>query len=68
MSDLKNDVIPTPRLSELVNAEGDIVYRRRFHSEIIIIRRDEVERMLAGKELNDTTVWEIIQKTCQDEK
>lgn len=58
---MKQAVLAVPRLAELVNAEGDIVYRLRYHDEISIIRKAEIERLLAGKELNDTTVWEVIQ-------
>jgi hypothetical protein len=61
IDDLKNDVKPAPRLSDLLNAEGDIVYRKLYTPTVVIIHKEEIARLLDGRELNDTTVWEVIQ-------
>lgn len=60
-NELKTLIKPAPRLSELMNAQGDIVYRKLYTRDVVIIHKDEIEQLLAGRELNDTTVWEVIQ-------
>lgn len=54
-------VIPVPKLEELINENGDLVYRLPYHQKVTVIPGAEIDRLLNGKLLNNTTVWEVIQ-------
>lgn len=49
-----------PRLEALINENGDLVYRRIYSKDITIIRKADIERLLNGKALDNTSVWEVI--------
>jgi hypothetical protein len=54
-------IYPVPKLEELLNENGDLVYRQPYQRQVTIIPSAEIDRLLNGKPLNNTTVWEVIQ-------
>lgn len=57
---IKKDANPVPKLEQLVNENGDIVYRIPFDRTITIIYRAQIEDYLQGRPLDNTSVWEVI--------
>lgn len=56
----KTDVRPVPKLTDLVNENGDIVYRPPFTTWPVIIKKAEIEQYLDGRPLDNTNIWEVI--------
>lgn len=50
-----------PKLEDLINENGDLVYRQPYQRQVTIIPGADIDRLLNGKPLNNTTVWEVIQ-------
>lgn len=51
---------PALKLEELVNENGDIVYRPVYRAEVVVIQKNIIDEYLNSRPLDNTTVWEII--------
>lgn len=57
---MNKNIRKPPKLEDLVNEKGDLVYRPLYRSEIVVIKKVEIEKFLNGRTLDNTTIWEVI--------